>query len=343
MADVRVLTHRAEPLVQRRAGLADQASSRCRTPAGGSRGSRSRSRGSIGAPRARRAHGPRSSRRGASWMERARSERSTSAGGGGSDHDVHPVALAEPLEAVEPLARRARSGPRSRSGRRRRRPGRRGSGRSRTASRGSATERCFIEISIQTYAPSRTASASVTFQKTRSGGTSPIRNEMPIASIRKTRTRRRRSRTRALRRSASPTKRAPFRGVTIQRPVVPFTSACAKNSILRSKSSTELAVERRRDVRGIKNAAHMMPRAARSSQSNAPSLRSVVPGSTQHLGWDGTVAPHVGVLNHIDVIRRTFSQGRDRALPGAGVLSRGCLLPIPRACRIRSAGGWSSR
>ena len=137
------------------------------------------------------------------------------------------------------------------------------------------------------------------------------------------------------RRSASPMKRAPFLGVTIQRPVVPFTSACAKNSILRSKSSTDADIDRRRFASGISATAHMMPRAARSSQSNAPSLRPVVPGATQHLGWDGNVAPHVGGSTYIDVIRRTFSQaGRGpRFEPtftfGAAATRRGVVAGLP--------------
>src|SRR4029453_7529170 len=104
-------------------------------------------------------------------------------------------------------------------------------------------------------------------------------------------------------------KRAPLRGVTIQRPVVPFTSACAKNSILRSKSSTDAVIDRRRAVSGTRNAAHMMASPTTRSQSNAPSLRLADPGATQHLGWEGNVAPHVGGSTYIDVIRNTFSQG----------------------------------
>ena len=43
-------------------------------------------------------------------------------------------------------------------------------------------------------------------------------------------------------RSATPTNRAPLRGVTIHRPSLPCASACAKSSILRSKSSTLCSV-----------------------------------------------------------------------------------------------------
>ena len=73
---------------------------------------------------------------------------------------------------------------------------------------------------------------------TRSGGTSPIRNVMPIASSRKVKTCRRRSRVRARFRSVCPMNRMPLRGVTIQRPSLPYVSACANSSILRSMSPT---------------------------------------------------------------------------------------------------------
>ena len=222
---------------------------RHRTRAGGSRGSRSRSSGSSGARPGGRVRERRSSRRGGPGWSRASSdevhgELSRRDRGGADDH-VHAVALAEALEPVEHLARMPVAGPRSRSGPRSAAAWSRGAGRSARRSR-RVGRRAVLDRDQHPHvgAEQDRPAPAVTFQTTRSGGTSPIRNVMPIASIRKTRTRRRRSRDAGPRRSASPTKRAPFRGVTIQRPVVPFTSACAKNSILRSKSSTELAVER---------------------------------------------------------------------------------------------------
>src|SRR5436190_4581964 len=155
----------------------------------------------------------------------------------------------------------------------------------------------------------------------RSGGATPIRDVRTIASSRTTKTFRRRWRARARRRSSGPRNRTPLRGVTIQRPVVPCTSAFAKSSILCSKSITDRASERFLP-RGTKKATHMMPNAPRSihSTSQPPGrLASVV---TQHLGWDGTVAPHLVLGKHIDVIPPPrFRASFGRRSPGGVVLA----------------------
>src|SRR3954454_13114515 len=170
---------------------------------------------------------------------------------------------------------------------------------------GAAAERALITSSAHTYTSRRPPSAADTTHATRSGGTTPIRSVRPIASSRKTNTRRRRARARACCRSRGPRKRTPLRGGTIQRPFVPCTSAFAKSSILRSKSSTLLLSDRLRPA-GIKNAAHMMTKTPSSNHcTGQPPVRRF-PDPTQHLGWAGTVAPHVVLEKHIGVIFPTM-------------------------------------
>ena len=53
---------------------------------------------------------------------------------------------------------------------------------------------------------------------------------------------------------------------------------------------------------GSRNASHMMPNAASTSQSTWPAPCLSILGATQHLGWEGTVAPTYCALNHIHVI-----------------------------------------
>src|SRR3954454_2240016 len=186
---------------------------------------------------------------------------------------------------------------------------------------GAAAERALITSSAHTYTSRRQPSAADTTHATRSGGTTPIRSVRPIASSRKTNTRRRRARARAWCRSRGPRKRTPLRGVTIQRPVVPCTSAFAKSSILRSKSSTLLLSDRLRPA-GIRNAAHMMTKTPSGNHcmGQPPVCRS--PDTTQHLGWTGTVAPHVVHVKHIDVIFPTMwkscGKARERRLRPVG-------------------------
>src|SRR5207249_8677204 len=180
----------------------------------------------------------------------------------------------------------------------------------------------------------------------RSGGATPIRDVRTIASSRTTKTFRRRWRARARRRSSGPRNRTPLRGVTIQRPVVPCTSAFAKSSILCSKSITDRASERFLP-RGTKKATHMMPNAARSIHSTSQPPGRQAPVVTQHLGWDGTVAPHLVLGKHIDVIPPSrllaFSPSRLLAFSPSRLLafspSRLLAFSPSRLLGRRSAGG----
>src|SRR4029453_11927994 len=102
------------------------------------------------------------------------------------------------------------------------------------------------------------------------------------------------------------------------------TSAWANSSILRSKSWTVRASDRAR-LRpiGTRNAAHMMQRSVSSNHctTQPPACRSPVP--TQHLGWDGTVAPHLVPMKHIDVI---FPQAVEVVWKGVVPGSAGAIL-----------------
>src|SRR6476659_1351751 len=179
---------------------------------------------------------------------------------------------------------------------------------------GAAAARALITSSAHTYNKRRPPSAALTYHATRSGGTTPMSSVRPMASSRKTKMRRRRARARACRRSRGPRKRTPLRGVTIQRPVVPCTSAFATSSILRSKSSTLRLSDRLRPI-GMRNAAHMMTKTPSSNHcmGQPPVRRS--PDATQHLGWTGTVAPHVVPEKHIDVIFPSMWKSCGKGLP----------------------------
>ena len=63
----------------------------------------------------------------------------------------------------------------------------------------------------------------------------------------------------------------------------------------------------RRRSDGSRNATHMMPNAARSSQSTRQPPARRPPVRTQHLGWNSTVAATYGVGKHIDVISTSLA------------------------------------
>ena len=171
----------------------------------------------------------------------------------------------------------------------------------------------------------------MTPQTTRSGGTSPIRNVIPIASRRKVKTWRRRSRARA---------RLPFGLAHEPHALAGGHDPTAFGSVrLRLRQELHPALDVRPHCRGrplprrlvgTKNATHMMPNAG-EEQPIQPSLPWGRGHATpQHLGWAGTLAPHLGSSNHIDVIRRTFSQAAlrtsrvhvDRCMPVDGLEER---------------------
>src|SRR5205814_213752 len=86
-------------------------------------------------------------------------------------------------------------------------------------------------------------------------------------------------------------------------------------------SSTLRLSDRLRPI-GMRNAAHMMTKTPSSNHciGQPPVRRS--PDATQHLGWSGTVAPHMVPEKHIDVIFPTMwkSCGKvsQRRLRGVG-------------------------
>ena len=210
------------------------------------------------------------------WLRSSRSTPGRSGAGGrlarAHDH-VHPVALAERAEAVEARARPACCGPRPRTA---------VAGAGRDGAACDLAWRCGAvrigrlavldrEEQPDVDGEQRRRRPAVTAHTTRSGGTSPIRNVMPIDSSRKVKTCRRRSRARARLRSVGPDEPHPLaRGhdpaalrCRASQPA-PRAPSCVRSPRPTPAGSTPASV-------GSRNATHMMPNAARGNHST-PSL-----------------------------------------------------------------------
>ena len=149
-----------------------------------------------------------------------------------------------------------------------------------------------IDTRSQQYTPRSTTSTAVAYHIGRSGGTIAMSPVSTMHSISTMKTRRRRSRALAWARAFGPMKAIPLR-VTIQRPC-PFESA--SRSMFRSKSFTLFLGAFPKD--GRRKTAHKVTRTASNSQPTRQPSRFGSPVRHKMLGWVGKLAPEIWWFKH---------------------------------------------